>query len=107
MSNPDEDRIANLENKVEQLQRMFQDAVEVVQNIGGGDRMYQAVVVALMESHPDTEAMANAVSHHLEKQFTSIHFETLPESHVEGAEGAHRWLSAVVAEAKRKRAAES
>lgn len=94
----DEDRIKDLEQKVERLETTFQEAAKVFQHIGGTERMYQAVVVALMQSHPNPEDMAAAVHHHLEKQFTSIHFETLPEQHVEGAESAHAWLMAVVKE---------
>lgn len=98
-----EDRIAELEQQVKQLQQMFEGGLEAIQSIGGGDRMYQAVVVALMESHPDPEAMAAAVTHNLEKQYTSIHFVTLPESHVQGAQLAHTWLTAVVQEVLRRR----
>lgn len=90
-----EERIGELEQKVVQLHDMLQ-------RIGGGDRMYQAVVVALMESHPNPEAMAAAVTHYLEKQFVSIHFQTLTTSHIEGAEAARTWLSAVVAETLRR-----
>ncbi|WP_439518491.1 hypothetical protein [Hydrogenophaga sp.] len=97
-----EERIRELEQKVEQLQTVFKNAVDVMQDLGGGDRMYQAAVVALMQSHPNPEEMAAAVHHHLEKQFTSIHFETLPESHVQGAESARTWLLAVVKEALRQ-----
>lgn len=97
-----EDRISDLEKQVQQLRQMFEGGLDVIQNIGGGERMYQAVVVALMESHPDPEAMAAAVTHHLEKQYTSIHFVTLPESHVQGAQSAHTWLTAVVQETLRR-----
>lgn len=91
-----EERLAELERKVEHLHQMFAGGVDVIQNIGGDGRIFQAVIIALMESHPDPEAMAVAVTHHLEKQYASIHFETLPESHVQGAQSAHDFLSSAV-----------
>lgn len=94
MSN--EERIEELSRQVEELQRRFAAGLDIIQNIGGMDRMYQAVITGLIESHPDPEAMAAVVSHHLERQYTSLHFGTLPESHISGAQGAHTWLSACV-----------
>lgn len=91
-----EERIEVLERQVEELRARFAAGVDIIQNIGGTNRMFQAAITGLIESHPDPEKMAASVHHHLERQYTSIHFEVLAESHVSSAQAAQQWLDATV-----------
>ncbi|MEX0961113.1 MAG: hypothetical protein WDZ63_17685 [Burkholderiales bacterium] len=87
-----EERISALENQVAQMHASYQQAMDLMQFLGGSERVFQAAFLALIRKHPNKAEFRELLLDHVERSFVSVHFDAQNESHQQGAEGARNLI---------------
>lgn len=83
-----EERVAQLETKFVQMQTAYTEATDLMQHLGGSERVFQAAVLAMIQTHPNKAALLPALQEMVEKATNAVLFDSQSESHLKGAQDA-------------------
>lgn len=85
----DHDRITALESQIQAMAAKYQEALDLMQFLGGSQRVFQAATLALIAKHPNKEAFRSLLSELVERAATSVLYGSQSEAHLQGAQDAH------------------
>lgn len=89
-----EERVAQLEAKFVQMQTAYTEATDLMQHLGGSERVFQAALLAVIQTHPDKAALRPALLEMVERSSTAVLFGAQSESHAQGAQDARELILA-------------
>lgn len=83
-----EERLTALENELAKSRSDFQEAIDLIQFLGGSERVFQAAMLGMIQHHPNKAAIRQDLNDLIERAFVAVHFGAENEAHAQGAEAA-------------------
>ena len=87
-----EERIAALESKLSTMEATYRQAVDLINYLGGSERVFQAATLVMAAAHPYKDAFEPLLQKILERNSVSVLFDSNSEAHVKGVEDAKELL---------------
>ena len=97
-----EERIAELERELKQLQENFSETARIYQEIGGEARMYEAATHALILAHPDPVLLKHFLEDHLSRVEAGAVAAAETDEHLQGVQQAQTVLMLAASDAVRR-----
>jgi len=83
-----EERITALENQIQEMQATYRQAVDLMQFLGGSERIFQAATLTLVAAFPHKKEFRHLFEKISERTVTSALFDSQNEAHLEAVEAA-------------------
>ena len=87
-----EERLTHLEKSFVEMQNAYTQATDLMQFLGGSERVFQAAVLAMIQTHQNKAALLPALEEMVEKATNAVLFESQSESHLKGAQDARELI---------------
>jgi hypothetical protein len=65
-----------------------------MQHLGGSERVFQSALLAVIQTHPNKEALRGPLLDLVERSSTAVLFDAQSESHAQGAQDARELILA-------------
>jgi hypothetical protein len=83
----------DLEERVAELEAQLQTCMNVMQTARGHARIFEAAVLALIDTHPRPDLLQNSLNNLISIVEAAIVHESLSDAHVQAAQSAHRIIT--------------
>lgn len=83
-----EERILELERRVSEMHAAYTQATDLMQHLGGSERVFQAAMLTMIANFPDKDKLRPMLLEFVERATTAVLFGAESESHQQGAQDA-------------------
>lgn len=93
-----DERFQDLERRLSETQAAYREAIDLMQFLGGSERVGFAAILAVIQAHPDKEKLRPTLLEAVDRAMSAMLFGSVSESHIQGAQDASKLILAALHE---------